>query len=311
MAWTLSGAYPVQPVGNPPSQHGGEQDHIGRRGQPEGERLEAGERHPLGPDHQRQQVLAERPEHDRRHHHHHHRAVLAHHHQVRAGVHDVVGRRQQLGPDGHREQATGAEVDDHPDQVLEADHLVVQREPEVPGQPARRLFLLLGYWHRLADHLPEQVVEHAEAAQPADGAEHVAEHEREVVHVGQRVPGVAVGQHVAEPVPEEVADDGADEAGVEGRPHPPRPGRAGGGRPSARGLLRLLRLYLDGHPVTSSSQCRPRGLCRRSRRHRVLRWVVVASRAGDPADLGQRHAELRDDRRVVDQRVGRQRAQQA
>src|SRR5438094_7600221 len=36
----------------------------------------------------------------RGHHHHHHRAVLAHDHQVLVRPDQVVGRRQQLAPDG-------------------------------------------------------------------------------------------------------------------------------------------------------------------------------------------------------------------
>jgi hypothetical protein len=39
--------------------------------------------------------------------------------------------------------------------------------------------------HRLAEHLADQVVEHAEPGQPADDSEAVAEHDREVVVVGR------------------------------------------------------------------------------------------------------------------------------
>ena len=68
--------------GEPAHQHGGQQDDVRGRSEPEAERLEPRERDPLRPDQQRAEVLAERPEDDRRHHHHHHRAVLADHHQV-------------------------------------------------------------------------------------------------------------------------------------------------------------------------------------------------------------------------------------
>src|SRR4029077_4090285 len=97
--------------------------------------------------------------------------------------------------------------------------------------------------------------EYAQPGQPADHADDIAEDEREVVHVRQCVPGVVPGQEVAQPVTDEVADDGADDPGVYGRAHPPWPGQARADRSGSRRFLRLLRLYLDGHPVTSSSQC--------------------------------------------------------
>ena len=256
---TLGSLHAERRVAGPPEresadQDAGEQDDEGGRGQPEGERLQPGEGHPLGADHQRHQVVAERAEHDRRHQHHHHRAVLAHHLDVGAGIEHVVGRRQQFRPDRHREQAGRAEVDDHSDQVLDADDLVVQGVPEEPGDAGRRLVFLFEDRHRLAEHLPEQVVEHAQAAEPADRPEHVPEDEREVVRIGQRVAGVAAGQEVAQPVTNHVAEHGADQSSVDRGPHPPRPGRTRGRRSLSRRVLCLLRLYFDGHPVTSSSE---------------------------------------------------------
>ena len=46
---------------------------------------------------------------------------------VGARPEDVAGRDQQLGADGHRQQPAGEEEEEHPDRVLQADHLVVVR----------------------------------------------------------------------------------------------------------------------------------------------------------------------------------------
>ena len=47
----------------------------------------------------------------------------------------VVGR-EQLGPDQHRVQAANEEKDADAEEVLDPDHLVVGREPEVAPDPA-------------------------------------------------------------------------------------------------------------------------------------------------------------------------------
>jgi len=184
--------------------------------------------------------------------------VLADDLDVHGRVEQVVARREQLGADRHREQAGRAEVDDHADQVLDPDHLVVQGEPEVLGQAVTdRLGLFLGlHPDRLADHLAEQVVEHAEPDQPADDRESVAEHDRPVAGVGQREVRVLGGhvarlQEVAKQVPEQVADYRPDDRGVDRGTHPPRPPTRAG-RLAAAGSVRLFRLCLDGHAVTSS-----------------------------------------------------------
>jgi hypothetical protein len=55
---------------------------------------------------------------------------------------------------------------------------VVERVPEVPGEAADGFPLLLKLRYRPAEHLPDQVVEHAEPDQPAEHQEGVAEHDR-------------------------------------------------------------------------------------------------------------------------------------
>jgi hypothetical protein len=172
--------------------------------------------------------------------------VLAHHHQVVAGAESVVGRREQLGPDRHREQAAGEEVDDHAEQVLDADDLVVEGVPEVLDQAARGR--MLDVVQRLAEDHPPQVVEHPEPGQPADGAERVPEHDRDVVGVRQRVLRVAAGQEVPQPVAEKVTPHAQDDAGVEGRPHPPGPPHSAIARAVRLDSLRTW-LSLNSHPA--------------------------------------------------------------
>ena len=120
----------------PAKQQTRQQNDEGARRQPERQRLDAREGDPLGADHDRHQVVAERAEDDRGHQHHHHGAVLADDLHVDLRGEDVVRRGEQLSPDRHGEQASRAEIDDHADQVLDADHLVVELVPEVLGQPA-------------------------------------------------------------------------------------------------------------------------------------------------------------------------------
>ena len=281
-------------------QEAGQQDHVGARGEPEGQRLEPRERDPLRADHDRHQVVAERPDDDRGHHHHHHGAVLADHLQVGGGAEHVVARREQLGPDRHGQQAAGEEVDQHADQVLDADHLVVERVPEVPGEAADGFPLLLKLRYRPAEHLPDQVVEHAEPDQPAEHQEGIAEHDRHVVAVGRPAARrqEARGHEVAEPVPEDIADDRADERGVPCRAQPPRALLGRAARLTSAGRLRAFRLGFDGHISYLATFLAGSGLLW------VGRVVVTAARAGQ-AEL------LVDLAHVGDRRSGRRSARTA
>jgi hypothetical protein len=110
--------------------------------------------------------------------------VLAHDLHVDLRAEHVMHRRQQFRPDRHREQAGGAEVDEHADQVLNAHHLVVERVPEVAGQ-AGCLVLGQGARHhrRAAGYLPQEIAEDSEPGQPADDRQHVSEHDRPVAGV--------------------------------------------------------------------------------------------------------------------------------
>ena len=110
------------------------QDHAGRHQQPERERLDARERHPPRADHDRHEVVRERAEDPARHHPHHHRAVQADERQVVVGVPRLLRRAQQLEADQHRVQPADEDEDADPDQVLDADDLVVGAEPEVAAR---------------------------------------------------------------------------------------------------------------------------------------------------------------------------------
>ena len=89
-------------------------DEVAGREDPQRKGLDAGERHAARPDHEGHEPVAEGAHDDGRGHHHHDRPVLADHRDVGAGPDDVVGRVQQLGADGHRQQAAGEEEQEAP-----------------------------------------------------------------------------------------------------------------------------------------------------------------------------------------------------
>ena len=144
---------------------------------------------------------------------------------VGARPEDVGCGAQQLGPDRHRQEATGEQEPQHADHVLEADDLVVEGEAEV-ARPA--LARPLG--QRLAaDQLCERVIEGTDAEQPAEHADAQAEHDGDVVRpvrCGAVHGRVVAGDDVADPVAEQVAPDGADGGGADVLGQPPLTGLA-------------------------------------------------------------------------------------
>ena len=157
------------------------QDRPGRHQQPEGERLDARERHSARADHQRHEVVGERAENPARHHSHHHRAVDADERQVVVAVPREMRRAQQLEADQHRVQAADEDEGADPDQVLDADDLVVGAEAEVAPDPFR---LLLAQRRRLAEEALDRIVREAEADEETDDAGEVRDEQRDVVLAG-------------------------------------------------------------------------------------------------------------------------------
>src|ERR1017187_2445968 len=100
---------------------------------------------------------------------------------------------------------------------------------------------------RAAEHLPDHDVEDANADQPAEHAEEIAEDNRDVAVVREGDLLVAAGDDVAEQVPEDVPDDRPDQRGVRGRAQPPGPRIRRRGRLAATGYLGAFRLDFDGH----------------------------------------------------------------
>src|SRR6185437_6628834 len=114
-------------------------------------------------------------------------------------------RPQQLEADEHRVQATDEDERADPDEVLEADHLVVGAEAEVASDS---LGLLLTQRGRLAEHPLHRVVREAQPDEEADDPDEVRDEQRDVVLA--RV--VEVGEarrldQVPEPPPDVEADD--------------------------------------------------------------------------------------------------------
>ena len=102
--------------------------------------------------------------------------------QVLVGADERGHGVQQLGADQHRVEAADEEEDADPDQVLDADDLVVGAQAEVAPDP---LALLLAQRRRPSEQARDRVVGEAEADQEADHAEDVAEQQRDVVLVGR------------------------------------------------------------------------------------------------------------------------------
>ena len=119
-------------------------------------------------------------------------------------------RPQQLEADQHRVQAADEDERADPDQVLDADDLVVGAEPEVAADAFR---LLLAQRRRLAEEALNRVVREPEPDEEADDAGEVRDEERDVV-----LPGVAevvearALHEVAEPPADVEADDAEDDA---------------------------------------------------------------------------------------------------
>ena len=140
-------------------------------------------------------------------HHHHHRAVLADDVDVGPRTEDVVRRAEQLSAYPHRQQAGGEEEDQHPDEVLHADNLVVLGHAEIAhpracGNDRCRL---------PAEHLEDRIGEGADADQPSEHAEAHGQHHRDVVVGGVLGKGVVGEDEVAYEPTEEPAPDGADD----------------------------------------------------------------------------------------------------
>ena len=119
-----------------------------------------------------------------------------------------VGRRQ-LEADEHRVQAADEDEGADPDQVLEADDLVVGAEPEVAADPRR---LLLAQRRRLAEHALHRVVREAEPDEEADDTGEVRDEQRDVVLAGvAEVVEARSLDEVAEPPADVEADDAEDD----------------------------------------------------------------------------------------------------
>ena len=106
-------------------------DEVAREEGPERSRLQSGEGRSSRTDHERHEIVAEGSDDDRRCHHHHDRPVLADDRYVGARTEDVVGGGEQLGPDRHGEQPAGEEEEQHAEQVLQTNHLVIGGELEI------------------------------------------------------------------------------------------------------------------------------------------------------------------------------------
>ena len=205
-----------------------DEDHPGRHQQPEGERLDPREGHPPRADHQRHEVVRERPEDPRAHHPHHHRAVQADDRQVVAGAEELRRGAQQLGPDQHRVQPADEEEDADPDQVLHADHLVVGAEAEVARRsrpPRSRGARARGPASCVSGYLAKP----SPTRNPITKNE-VAEHQGDVVlvRVGEVLEALRVDL-VAQPPAEVEAGDPEHDAGEEVEARAAR-APAGGGR---------------------------------------------------------------------------------
>ena len=110
---------------------------------------------------------------------------------------------QQLGADQHRVEAAEEEEEPDADEVLQADHLVVGREAEVAPDPGR---LAHGQVDRAPEHAADGIVEEAEADEPADDREDVAEQQRDVVLIGRRDEVDVRADALADPLPDRVPD---------------------------------------------------------------------------------------------------------
>ena len=147
--------------------------------------------------------------------------------EVLARAEDVRLRPQQLEADQHRVDAAEEDEEADPDQVLEADDLVVGRVADVARPAARVLGVEVVDVGRPPRDPRERVVEEAEPGQEADHAEQVGEEERDVVlvRVAEVVEALRVDL-VAEPPAEVVAGRREDhreqqvEADQPPEPHP-------------------------------------------------------------------------------------------
>ena len=182
-AWSASGAYPVQPVGKPPSRIADSSTKPASTVSHIVSASIARERHPPRADHERHEVVAERAEHARRHHHQHHRAVQADERQVVAGLDEGRVVARQLAADEHRVEPGDEEEEQHRDEVLDRDDLVVGAEAEVAPRrraPRARAASAGGPMMR-----PERVAEEAEPGDPAERREAEPHEDRDVVLVGR------------------------------------------------------------------------------------------------------------------------------
>ena len=223
------------------------EDEAGRHQQPEGERLDPREGHAPRPDHDRHEVVAERAEDARGHHSHHHRAVHPHQREVLVGSDRRRRRVEQLDADQHRVEPGDEEEHADPDQVLDADDLVVGAQAEVA---THALVLLLAQATRAGRACARRVVGEAEADQEADHAEEIAEHQGDVVLVGGRLEFEAGAfDLVADEPAEVVAGDTEDHRGKQVEADQATPQRAAAGTGENAGPRReaaLIRLSSSG-----------------------------------------------------------------
>ena len=189
-------------------------------------------------------------------HHHHDRAVLADDGDVGPGPEGVVGRAEQLGPDEHGEQAAGEEEQQDADGVLHPDDLVVVGHAEV-AHPA----LLRGSRRELVpEHLGQGVIQGTDAGHPTEDPQGEPEHDGDVVLPRALDVLVAAGDDVAQPVPDEVADDatghGPEDIGTQPVRAPPDPGSRSGvpssSSPGYSNSPTVVSMAMAGFPLVES-----------------------------------------------------------
>ncbi len=88
------------------------------------------------------------------------------------GAKELRGGAQQLGPNQHRVQPADEEEDADPEQVLDADDLVVGAEPEVAADSALLVFRVGAF---VPQHPRQRVAGEAEPDQEADHREQIAD----------------------------------------------------------------------------------------------------------------------------------------
>jgi hypothetical protein len=129
-------------VGEPPGgghladEGRGQHEAAGAEEDPVAERVEPGERHVPGAQHERQQVVAEPGEHGRVEQEDHDRPVHREQLVVRLGADEVLVGPGQLRPHPERHQAGEGEQQERRDDVAHADALVVDggEEPDQAGR---------------------------------------------------------------------------------------------------------------------------------------------------------------------------------